>query len=41
MGHFLDRFRYFVHKRTPFANGLGEVRLENRDWEEGYRSRWQ
>ncbi|MGH7072201.1 MAG: molybdopterin-dependent oxidoreductase, partial [Acetobacteraceae bacterium] len=41
MGHFLDRFRYFAHKRTPFANGLGEVRIENRDWEEGYRSRWQ
>ncbi|MGH7173622.1 MAG: molybdopterin-dependent oxidoreductase, partial [Gemmataceae bacterium] len=41
MGHFLDRFRYFANKRTPFANGLGEVRRENRDWEEGYRSRWQ
>ncbi|MGH7057022.1 MAG: hypothetical protein ACREFZ_03945, partial [Acetobacteraceae bacterium] len=41
MGQFLDRLRYFTRARVPFANGLGEVRSENRDWEEGYRQRWQ
>ena len=41
MGHFLDRLTYFTRAREPFAKGLGEVRRENRDWEEGYRQRWQ
>ncbi|MEO9190063.1 MAG: nitrate reductase subunit alpha, partial [Acetobacteraceae bacterium] len=41
MGHFLDRLRYFTRTRQPFAGGHGEVRQENRDWEEGYRLRWQ
>ncbi|GLQ95635.1 nitrate reductase subunit alpha [Dyella mobilis] len=41
MSHFLDRLRYFSRRREPFANGLGEVRAENRQWEDGYRNRWQ
>jgi nitrate reductase alpha subunit len=41
MSHFLDRLTYFTRTRQPFADGLGEVRGENRDWEEGYRQRWQ
>jgi nitrate reductase / nitrite oxidoreductase, alpha subunit len=41
MSHFLDRLSYFTREREKFAAGLGEVRRENRDWEEGYRQRWQ
>jgi nitrate reductase alpha subunit len=41
MSHFLDRLTYFTREREKFADGLGEVRRENRDWEEGYRQRWQ
>jgi len=41
MGHFLDRLSYFTRLREPFAEGHGETRRENRDWEEGYRQRWQ
>ncbi|MDE2167445.1 MAG: nitrate reductase subunit alpha [Alphaproteobacteria bacterium] len=41
MGHFLDRLSYFTRAREPFADGHGEVRRESRDWEEGYRQRWQ
>ena len=41
MSHFLDRLSYFSRAREPFAEGHGEVRHENRDWEEGYRMRWQ
>ncbi len=41
MGHFLDRLSYFTRLREPFADGHGETRRENRDWEEGYRQRWQ
>src|SRR5579883_960018 len=41
MGHFLDRLTYFTRTREPFAGGHGEVRRENRAWEEGYRQRWQ
>ncbi len=41
MSHFLDRLSYFTRRREPFASGLGEVRQENRTWEEGYRLRWQ
>jgi len=40
MGQFLERLRYFSREREPFANGHGEVRTENRDWEDGYRDRW-
>ena len=41
MSHFLERLTYFSRPRKPFADGLGEVRDEDRLWEEGYRQRWQ
>jgi nitrate reductase alpha subunit len=41
MSHFLDRLTFFTHSREPFAGGHGEVRGEDRAWEEGYRMRWQ
>ena len=41
MSHFLERLTYLSRKREPFANGHGELRDEDRMWEEGYRQRWQ
>ncbi len=41
MSHFLDRLTFFTHKRESFSGGHGEVRSEDRGWEEGYRARWQ
>ena len=41
MSHFLDRLMFFTHRREPFAQGHGEMRAEDRKWEEGYRARWQ
>ncbi|MEC8917613.1 nitrate reductase subunit alpha [Salinicola sp. LHM] len=41
MSHFLDRLNYLRKPRTPFAGGHGETRDETRDWEDGYRARWQ
>ena len=41
MSHFLDRLTYLTRAREPFAEGHGEIRNENREWEEGYRQRWQ
>jgi nitrate reductase alpha subunit len=41
VSHFLDRLAYFTREREPFADGLGELRRENREWEDGYRQRWQ
>ncbi|WP_413729773.1 nitrate reductase subunit alpha [Sodalis sp. RH22] len=41
MSHFLDRFRYFKQLDQTFADGHGQAMNTNRDWEEGYRSRWQ
>ncbi|MBE0506465.1 MAG: nitrate reductase subunit alpha [Marinospirillum sp.] len=41
MSHFIDRLNYFKKTRTPFANGHGETQATNRDWEDGYRQRWQ
>ncbi|MCL4798964.1 MAG: nitrate reductase subunit alpha, partial [Burkholderiales bacterium] len=41
MSHFLDRLTFFTRTREPFAAGHGEVRGEDRAWEEGYRLRWQ
>ncbi|MEO8804002.1 MAG: nitrate reductase subunit alpha [Rudaea sp.] len=40
MGQFLERLRYFSRPRDPFSDGLGEVRTESRQWEDGYRNRW-
>src|SRR5471030_2255690 len=41
MSKFLDRFRYFKTLAEPFADGHGQTLNTNRDWEDGYRSRWQ
>jgi nitrate reductase alpha subunit len=41
MSKFLDRFRYFKQKGETFADDLGQTLNTNRDWEDGYRSRWQ
>ncbi|MBX6321254.1 MAG: nitrate reductase subunit alpha [Rhodospirillaceae bacterium] len=41
MSHFLERLTYLSRRRTPFAGGHGELRDEDRMWEEGYRQRWQ
>jgi nitrate reductase alpha subunit len=41
MGHFLERLTYLQRRRESFADGHGELRDEDRLWEEGYRQRWQ
>ncbi|WP_027850787.1 nitrate reductase subunit alpha [Marinospirillum insulare] len=41
MSHFIDRLNYFKKSRVPFADGHGETQVTNRDWEDGYRQRWQ
>ncbi|VTR21368.1 Respiratory nitrate reductase 1 alpha chain [Serratia fonticola] len=41
MSKFLDRFRYFKQLAEPFSGGHGQTLNTNRDWEDGYRSRWQ
>lgn len=41
MSYFLDRLQFFRRVSEPFANGHGEARTENRDWEDSYRARWQ
>ncbi|MBB5192595.1 nitrate reductase alpha subunit [Silvimonas terrae] len=41
MSHFLDRLTFFTQKREPFSNGHGEMRAEDRQWEDAYRLRWQ
>jgi len=41
MSHFLERLTYLSRRRELFASGLGELRDEDRMWEEGYRQRWQ
>ena len=41
MSHLIDKLNYFRKKRVPFANGHGETHDVNRDWENGYRQRWQ
>nr|WP_298249398.1 nitrate reductase subunit alpha [uncultured Halomonas sp.] len=41
MSHFIDRLNFFRKAREPFANDHGELRDESRDWENGYRQRWQ
>ncbi len=40
MSKFLDRFRYF-RRAEPFSGNHGQTLDANRDWEAGYRSRWQ
>ena len=42
MSHLLDRLNFFKPTNVgKFADGHGVTRRENRDWEDGYRSRWQ
>ncbi|MBS0254638.1 MAG: nitrate reductase subunit alpha [Proteobacteria bacterium] len=41
MSHLLDRLTFFRQKREPFAGGHGVTTAEARDWEDGYRQRWQ
>jgi len=41
MSHFLDRLRFLSQVQSTFADGFGAVRLEDREWEKAYRSRWQ
>jgi nitrate reductase alpha subunit len=41
MSHFLDRLKFLAQAREPFAGGHGELRHEDRTWEDGYRKRWQ
>jgi nitrate reductase / nitrite oxidoreductase, alpha subunit len=41
MSHFLERLTYLSRRRGSFAGGLGELRDEDRMWEESYRQRWQ
>ncbi|HHK8035101.1 nitrate reductase subunit alpha [Serratia ureilytica] len=41
MSKFLDRFRYFKQLAEPFSGDHGQTLNTNRDWEDGYRSRWQ
>ena len=41
MSHLLDKLRYFQAQREPFAEGHGVTTDEDRQWERGYRQRWQ
>ncbi len=41
MSHFLDRLQFFKKKTGEFADGHGETSNESRQWEDGYRQRWQ
>jgi nitrate reductase alpha subunit len=41
MSQFLERMTYLSRRRESFADGHGELRDEDRMWEEGYRQRWQ
>jgi nitrate reductase alpha subunit len=41
MSHFLDRLTFFRKTVDTFADGYGVVTNEPREWEDGYRKRWQ
>ncbi|MHA2759311.1 nitrate reductase subunit alpha [Vibrio harveyi] len=41
MSKFLDRFRYFKQVGDSFSGDHGQTFNTNRDWEDGYRTRWQ
>ena len=41
MSHLLDRLTFFRQKREEFSDGHGVTTGEARDWEDGYRKRWQ
>ena len=41
MSYLLDRLQFFKRNAEPFADGHGVTRSEDRNWEQGYRNRWQ
>ena len=42
MSQLLDRLNFFKSlRKDTFAGGHGQTTVENRDWEETYRSRWR
>lgn len=41
MSYFLDRLRYFRRPSERYANGHGARYDDPRQWEDGYRARWQ
>ncbi|BFM10946.1 nitrate reductase subunit alpha [Simiduia litorea] len=41
MSQFLDKLRFFQAKKQAFSGDHGVTTEENRDWEDGYRRRWQ
>ncbi|MBB5214883.1 nitrate reductase subunit alpha [Parapusillimonas granuli] len=41
MSHFLDRLKFMSKVRDTFSNGHGQTVVEDRRWEDAYRSRWQ
>ncbi len=41
MSQFLDKLRFFNVKKQSFSGEHGVTTNENRDWEDGYRRRWQ
>lgn len=41
MSKLLDKLRYFKQKESTFAGDHGQTLNSNRDWEQGYRQRWQ
>lgn len=41
MSHLLDRLNFMKSlRKDTFADGHGQTTIENRDWEDTYRSRW-
>src|SRR5699024_9175264 len=42
MSHLLDRLTFFKSlRKDTFSDGHGQTTVENRDWEDVYRRRWQ
>ena len=42
MSHLLDRLNFLTSlRKDSFADGHGQTTIENRDWEDTYRSRWR
>lgn len=41
MSKFLDRFNYLKTLGEKFSGEHGQTYNTNRDWEDGYRDRWQ
>ena len=41
MSHLLDRLTFFKQAKRGFSGGHGVTTDQSRDWEDGYRKRWQ